>query len=60
LLTFATLPPADLEETEGLEQLRILDYGYKIKLIESEIDSIGIDTQEDLDKVTKLMENKHA
>jgi 3-deoxy-manno-octulosonate cytidylyltransferase (CMP-KDO synthetase) len=60
LLSFSTLPPADLEEIEGLEQLRVLEYGYKIKVIESKVDSVGVDTPEDLEKVRKIMEKESA
>jgi 3-deoxy-manno-octulosonate cytidylyltransferase (CMP-KDO synthetase) len=56
LLTFATLAPSDLERAEGLEQLRMLEYGYRIKLIEAENDSIGVDTPEELEKVKQIME----
>lgn len=60
LLTFATLPPSELEKTECLEQLRMLEYGYKIKVIESLHDSIGVDTPEDLEKVKSIMEKNLA
>ncbi len=60
LLSFSTLPLADLEEIEGLEQLRILEYGYKIKLVESKTDSVGVDTPSDLEKVKKIMEEESA
>jgi len=60
LLSYNTLPPSDLEEIEGLEQLRILEYGYKIKVVESEVDSIGVDTPEDLEVVKQIMEQDNA
>ena len=60
LLTFSTLPPSDLERIESLEQLRALEYGYRIKVVESEFDSIGVDTPEDLERVRKIMENNVA
>ncbi len=60
LLTFATLAPSQLEKIEGLEQLRVLEYGYRIKVIESEYDSIGVDTPEDMEKVKRIMEAKVA
>jgi 3-deoxy-manno-octulosonate cytidylyltransferase (CMP-KDO synthetase) len=60
LLTFATLAPSELEIVEGLEQLRMLEYGYKIKIIEAENDSIGVDTPEELEKVKKIMEKPSA
>lgn len=48
LLAFAKLPQTPLEQIEKLEQLRYLEHGYAIQVIEAEHDSIGIDTPEDL------------
>lgn len=42
-----TLPPTALEVTESLEQL-VLENGYKIKVLESDFQGIGVDTPEDL------------
>jgi 3-deoxy-manno-octulosonate cytidylyltransferase (CMP-KDO synthetase) len=60
LLTFTTLVPSELEKAEGLEQLRALEYGYRIRVIEAENDSIGVDTPEELEKVRKIMEKQSA
>ena len=48
LLKFTALKQTDLETTEMLEQLRMLENGMKIKVVETEYDSISVDTQEDL------------
>lgn len=56
LLAFKDLPPSRLEETEKLEQLRVIEAGYKIKTVETEYDTIGVDTPEDLDRVAALMQ----
>lgn len=48
---FKSLKPTFLEETEKLEQLRFLENGYKIKVVDVRYDSIGIDTPEDLERV---------
>ena len=37
-----------LEKTESLEQLRVLEMGYRIAVVEEEIQGIGIDTEADL------------
>ncbi|GAB6281414.1 MAG: 3-deoxy-manno-octulosonate cytidylyltransferase [Ignavibacterium sp.] len=50
LIEFTKLAPTDLEKTEKLEQLRFLENGYKIKVVETEFDSISVDTPEDLEK----------
>lgn len=56
LFTFTNLPLGELETAEKLEQLRVLEHGYKIKLIETAIDTIGVDTPEDLEKVKQKMQ----
>ena len=55
LLRLASLPPAALERSEALEQLRALDYGIRIKVMETAHDSIGVDTPEDLERVRGLI-----
>jgi len=55
LLKFAQMKPTPLEEAEKLEQLRILENGYKIKVVETKYNSIGVDTQEDLERVRKIV-----
>jgi 3-deoxy-manno-octulosonate cytidylyltransferase (CMP-KDO synthetase) len=57
LLDFYKLPMRNLEATEKLENLRYLEYGKKIKMVETEFRGIGIDTPEDLEKARKLIAN---
>lgn len=52
---FKDLPKSALEETEKLEQLRVISAGYKIKTVFATKDSVGVDTQEDLDKVAEIL-----
>lgn len=55
LFEFTNLPKSHLEMTEGLEQLRALENGYRIKVVETKFDTIGIDTPEDLEKAKQAM-----
>ncbi|MDD4723010.1 MAG: 3-deoxy-manno-octulosonate cytidylyltransferase [Acidaminococcaceae bacterium] len=54
LLQYAALEPTPLEQIESLEQLRVLENGFKIKVLNSDFHGIGIDTKEDLEVVNKL------
>jgi len=49
------LPPSPLENTEKLEQLRWLGYGYKIYATITSYESIGVDSPEDLEKLNKRL-----
>lgn len=55
LLTFKSLRHSALEKAEKLEQLRVLENGYKIKVIETKYDTISVDTAEDLEKVRQII-----
>ena len=55
LLQFPSLPPTPLAQCESLEQLRALEHGYRIKLLETIHDTIGVDTPEDLRRVETLL-----
>ena len=54
LMDFYTLPMLTLEAAEKIECIRYLEYGKKIKMVETSVKSIGIDTPEDLEKARKL------
>lgn len=55
LLDFYSLPMKSLEASEKLEQLRYLEFGKRIKMVETSHVGIGIDTPEDLEKAKKLL-----
>jgi 3-deoxy-manno-octulosonate cytidylyltransferase (CMP-KDO synthetase) len=52
---FPTLPPSLLEQTERLEQLRFLENNIPIHVEPTEFDTIGVDTEEDLQRVEALL-----
>lgn len=53
LLSYVALPEGEWEQFEKLEQLRALEYGYKVKVVLTEYDSIEVDTPEDLLRVER-------
>ena len=55
LFTFASMPPTSLEEAERLEQLRVLENGYRIMVVETTLDSVAVDTGEDLQRVREIV-----
>lgn len=55
LMDFYRLPMLSLEASEKLEQLRYLEYGKRIRMVETDHGSIGIDTPEDLEKARKML-----
>ena len=57
LLEFPTLPPGQWEKLEQLEQLRLLENGYKIRVVETESDTVSVDVPADVAKVEKLLED---
>ncbi|MHA7138176.1 3-deoxy-manno-octulosonate cytidylyltransferase [Rossellomorea arthrocnemi] len=56
LKEYVTLPKSSLELVESLEQLRLLENGYSIKVLETSYDAVGVDTPEDINKVELLLE----
>ncbi len=55
LLQFARWPQTENEQRESLEQLRALDRGVKIKVVEAASPSIGVDTMGDLERVRAIV-----
>jgi 3-deoxy-manno-octulosonate cytidylyltransferase (CMP-KDO synthetase) len=61
LLGYAKMIPTLLEKTESLEQLRVLENGFRIRVVQTEQDYIplSVDTQEDLEKARMLAQSAH-
>ena len=55
VLRLAALAPTALEETEMLEQLRALEHGIRIRVVPTDLDSIGVDTEADVARVRALL-----
>jgi len=55
LFTFRNLPASNLENMEKLEQLRVLEAGFKIKTVQTKFDTIGVDTPQDLQRVEEKL-----
>lgn len=55
LLEFARMAPTRLERLEALEQLRALEHGVRIAVVETRHNTIGVDTPEDLEKVRRIL-----
>ena len=58
LLKFSKLPMLQNERAEKLEQLRYLEYGMKIKVLETKYMGIGIDSPEDLEKANAYLKKQ--
>jgi 3-deoxy-manno-octulosonate cytidylyltransferase (CMP-KDO synthetase) len=58
LLEFPKLPRGPLEQSEQLEQLRLLENGLRIRVIESAYDSISVDVPEDLARVEQILRGR--
>jgi NDP-sugar pyrophosphorylase family protein len=59
LFTFRNLPKSSLENAEKLEQLRVLENGYKIKVVETKFDTVGVDRPEDLKRAEEALSHAH-
>jgi 3-deoxy-manno-octulosonate cytidylyltransferase (CMP-KDO synthetase) len=55
LLEFPTLPPGELERVEQLEQLRWLENGFRIHVVETSYNAISVDVPADVERVEKLL-----
>lgn len=58
LFIYKNLPVSYLERVERLEQLRVLEAGFRIKVIETKYDTVGVDTPQDLEKVKRYLQKE--
>lgn len=59
LMQFVQWPVSALENTEKLEQLRYLDNGISIRMVETSFEAMGIDTPEDLIRAQQFLKEQH-
>jgi len=57
LIKFNQLKPTPLEVVESVDMLRVIEHGFKVKLVMARHDTYSVDTQEDLKKVANLMKD---
>jgi 3-deoxy-manno-octulosonate cytidylyltransferase (CMP-KDO synthetase) len=60
LLAYPSLPVGPLEKVECLEQMRALENGYRIRVVETGYESLGVDTPEDLEFVSRVFQHTVA
>jgi len=60
LLEFPTLPPGELEHVEQLEQLRWLENGFRIRVVETEYDAVSVDVPADIERIEKILRERAA
>jgi len=60
LLRLSRLAQTPLEQAEGLEQLRALEHGIRVLTVETTVDTVGVDTPEDLERVRSRLEGLKA
>lgn len=57
LFHYSRMQPTPLEQLESIDMLRLLEHGHKVKMVPIEFDTQAVDTQADLERVARLMEN---
>ncbi len=57
LITFNELMPTPLEIIESVDMMRVLEYGYKVKMVISKFNTYGVDTPQDLERVNRLIKD---
>lgn len=60
LLNYIRLEPSRLEKTENLEQLRALEHGYRIKMIETQYPTLSVDTPNDIIKLEEFLKKRSS
>jgi 3-deoxy-manno-octulosonate cytidylyltransferase (CMP-KDO synthetase) len=59
---YTKLAPTPLSESESLEQLKVLEHGYKIKIVPApaQYEAVSVDTEEDLQAVIRIYKERHG
>jgi 3-deoxy-manno-octulosonate cytidylyltransferase (CMP-KDO synthetase) len=59
LLEYIKMPPTPLEIAESVDMMRVLENGYKVKMVPTNYESYSIDVDEDKKRVEKYLSNKN-
>lgn len=59
LFKYSTLEPTPLEKAESIDMLRVLEHGYKVRMVPFDLKTFSVDTPEDLHRVELLMKKDH-
>lgn len=57
LFRYTNLPPTPLEQLESVDMMRLIEHGYTVKMVPTEFNTQAVDTEADLVRVSRLMEN---
>ena len=57
LQKFTVLPPTPLEQAESVDMLRAVEHGYKVRMVKTRAQMLGVDTPDDLNRAIAMMEN---
>jgi len=57
LMKFNDLEPTPLEVIESVDMMRVIEHGYKVKMVPTKFDTYSVDTTDDLKRVERLMKN---
>jgi 3-deoxy-manno-octulosonate cytidylyltransferase (CMP-KDO synthetase) len=56
-MDFARLAPTPLEQLESVDMLRLLEHGYRVKMVRTKFNTQAVDTPADLERVARLMDS---
>ena len=58
LKQYLEMPPTILEEIESVDMMRIIEHGFKVKMVPTKFETFAVDTEKDLKKVENILKKK--